>query len=543
MLRPPFIIGLLALTVVMPPLLANVSIRTSLIPDSIQLGQTAIWRVTISAPSSEPLPKVSPPNVTGLSFQSQHEDTIYLPKGDQLMATITQQFVVTPRTPGVFKLPAIQLIHRGKPIRSNALVLLVTSPPEAKPGLPKSAIELISQVSAHKVYVGQPIHYSLTARLAPGITDEGLLDYHTLTPPLMAGFIELMAPPTTSPAGTSPNRRSKPLITRVLIPMTPGLHTLSEATLVTRFSKQAVTQLSVSEPLDIEVLPIPNPPPTFKGAVGNLSLQVSATTLRGRPDQPIPIWVTLRGEGNPMMINELICPTANGVHIIHRLTEPSPTQWQTTKYRYDITPQQTGTIQIPGFQLLVFSPTTRSFKPITSPGITLLISDHNMPVLPYPPDIAGPIDHMPYDGRPLMIGLSMGSLGLLIVSEWLLRRRRSRTPSSNWPRFYRNTLVKLAKLHTHSPSPDTAYQLYQLGISVLAERLQQPLTQLSHGELIGTVLSAGGHPEWVSLLTEWGDCIHPLVYAPDGVSTERYHHAVTLTRQLIQKTAQWRPVS
>lgn len=529
--------------VAMPPSLWGLTIRTSLIPDSIQLGQNAIWRVTISAPSSEPIPKVSPPTITGLEFQSQSEDTTYIPNGKRLIASRTQQFMVTPRTAGVFTFPAIQLTHQGKPMRSNQLVLLVTAPPDAKPGLPKSAIELTSHVSTQKVYVGQPIQYRLIARLAPGITDEALLDDHTLTPPLMAGFLELIPPPSAHPIQNTQNR-SKTLLSRVLIPMTPGLHTLSEATLVTRFTKQAVTQLSLSDPIDIEVLAIPNPPPDFKGAVGTLKLQINTTTLRGRPRQAIPIWVTLRGEGNAMMINELIPPTANGVHIVHRLTKPSATQWQETRYLYDITPHHAGTFQLPAFQLMVFSPSSRSFNTVSSPPLTLFINEADMPVLPYPPDFDGLIDHTPYDGRRLMVGLGLGSLLLIVASELLVRIRRSpRPPASNWPHVHRKARQTLATLSNATPSSEAGYQLYQLGITVLSERMQQPLTALSHDQRIGAVLAKGGDPEWVALLTDWGDCIDALVYNPDGISAERYQQAITLTRQLIKKTTQWRPLA
>jgi len=538
----PLVFSLILCWVSLPIVGGSLSVRTSITPDSIQLGQTAIWRVTITAPSSEPLPKASPPPVAGLDYQSQSEDTTYRPQGKQLMATLTQQFVVTPRVPGVFKFPAIQLSDQGKPVRSNPLVLWVASPPEAKPGLPKSAIELVSHVSTQKAYVGQPIGYRLTACLAPGITDQGLLDEHTLTPPLMAGFIELMPHPATSSVDSSHNQRCKTFLSRLLIPMTPGLHTLSEATLVTRFTKQAVTQLSLSEPIDIDVLPIPTPPPLFKGAVGNLRLQVDATTLRGRPYQPIPMWVTLRGDGNAIMINELIVPTADGALVIPRLVKPSATDWQETKYLYDIVPQRTGTITIPGFQLMVFSPAHRSFKRISSPAITLLIGDADMPVLPYPPDLAGPIDHMPVDGRPFILWLWGGCLLLVLGSElWLHRRRSSLPPSVDWPRVHRNALVTLASLSITPPSPEAGHQLYQLGMEVLSNRLQQPLTPLSHEQLIGMVLSKGGEPEWVALLTEWGECVHRIAYAPDGVSLEPYQRAIALTRQLIQKTAQWRP--
>lgn len=120
-----------------------------------------------------------------------------------------------------------------------------------------------------------------------------------------------------------------------------------------------------TEPIEIEVVPLPDRPANFSGGVGRFT--VKASLLNGDVTQGVPtqLQVRITGEGNPDSILAPTLPPIPWAHVSDAEISPSApgADWSKIEkvFTYNITPLEPGNQAIPAIDFCYFSPDKGQF--------------------------------------------------------------------------------------------------------------------------------------------------------------------------------------
>ncbi len=278
---------------------------------------------------------------------------------------------------GTHQLPTFQVEVDGNLLESNLLQIEVLEPdavPQPRtPGTPtvEDAIIIESEVEKHRVYLGEQIN--LTLRLLQ-LQRRNIAVRHInrgLPVPDTEGFYTGANRDYTS---TGTRNGLDYLIREFVQPLYP---TRSGELRIGPWSWrgyiQGITQYGVrdvykelqTEPIIVEVLPLPEGPPGFSGIVGEFDINAETDT---HLQQGIPgkLSVHIVGEGNPDAINAPQFPALSwaylgspSVQIIH----PDADLINKNKkvFTYAITALEPGEHEIPPIELVYFSPKSEKY--------------------------------------------------------------------------------------------------------------------------------------------------------------------------------------
>lgn len=139
-------------------------------------------------------------------------------------------------------------------------------------------------------------------------------------------------------------------------------------------SGNAAKELDLSTPVrTVRVRPLPDPPSTFRGAVGEYAVTAEFAATDGVQGVPLSLTVTVRGNGNPEtleppMVVESPWYTVRGPEAVPRPDPTAPDGVVSSQFRYELMPLEAGRFNFPTLSLTYFSPESGTYQSVrTSP--------------------------------------------------------------------------------------------------------------------------------------------------------------------------------
>ncbi|MCC6142167.1 MAG: BatD family protein [Candidatus Hydrogenedentes bacterium] len=134
-----------------------------------------------------------------------------------------------------------------------------------------------------------------------------------------------------------------------------------------------------TEPISIEVLPLPEPPPGFSGAVGSYTISASVENRDVTQGTPVKLFIRITGRGNPDAVGAPEIPALDWAHIGSPEVEiralGSESSLIEKSFSYDLTPLAAGAHEFPGISFTCFEPLTGVYKTDTSDPVTLNVQE------------------------------------------------------------------------------------------------------------------------------------------------------------------------
>ncbi|MDR1366859.1 MAG: BatD family protein [Puniceicoccales bacterium] len=353
----------------------NVSIAAHFEPDQIGIGKEVRYFVEFInlAPLNFSLPKID-----GLHKLSEQ---VYQ-SSSNINGTLTQKtsyiFTFIPERAGIIEVSAYEIVIAGERYTIPPSVLTVSQDPNThnnnRPQSQSQPVQVSVDIASQKAYVGQVIPVTIsvspneTTQLASNIRAE-----------LIGGdFLqsELSKQPESKVHGNREIYTWRTFITPVKSGQTSLVFNVSCVLQVLRkmgffsFAEQ-VQRNFTSDPIAVEILPLPQAPENFTGGIGQFSLTnphlSSDQVLVG---EPITLAVDIVGQGNFSRIQRLLfAANEDWQCFAPKCTFKAQDEGEfrgTKTIEYVIIPQKTGQIALPEISLVYFSPETGTYETATA---------------------------------------------------------------------------------------------------------------------------------------------------------------------------------
>jgi hypothetical protein len=323
-------------------------------------------------------------------------------------ATTQFNFVLVPKKTGTFTIGPAELEIGGRTLTTAPIAITVLpsgsipkqtapAPTEAQVREGLKDIFITATVDKAKVYVSEQVTYTMKFYQAVR-----LFDNPEYTPPTVTGFWKEDLPPQNSRYETVGGRRY--LVSEVkmaLFPTAAGKQTIGAATvkcaiedldaLFNRdpfnfdlnqfFNRGARTKTLRSEPVAIEVLPLPErgQPEDFTGAVGQVSLKVEWSKTATEVNQPVTAKVTVWGAGNVKSIAEPKVATPQNFRTFlagssERVTKEGGRIGGGKIFEISFVPREPGTFELPPITFSYFDPQKERYLTLKGSPLNLTVT-------------------------------------------------------------------------------------------------------------------------------------------------------------------------
>jgi hypothetical protein len=522
-------------------------------PQAVNMGGRAALQIIVQDGTPDLAPQLPPLGdfrVGEAGSSSQFELN-----GTQQSVRFTYSYQLEPLRPGKFLIQSATVMVGGVPYYTQPLTLQVLPPnapaPGGNPAVQKEAFLKLAAPRG-RVYVGEPFLldvklYAMTGQLReePQLTDAGLV---------VGKLVKL---PTGNEVFQNRNY-NEITYRRMVIATKPGKTRIGPATMVfglprTRtsfFDDPYVSTTLVSEPLDLQVLPLPvtNTPANFAGAVGNFIVRFWASPTNVAVGDPITVHVQIAGRG-----------------AFDSLTLPEQPEWRefkvypatsqsmaadeyglagTNNFEQVVVPQNAEIKRLPGLEFSFFNPDAGQYRTIRMPSLPLLVrpsaatpqpslSLSNIPATSPPPP-ATEIVHIKPDlgavariAPPLILRGWFLALQLVAPLVWLalvFRRWRQRSVAGN-PRLRRRrqvalmikeTLPELARLAAAGAVEDFHAAAFRLLQEKLGECLDLPAGSITEEVIDERLRQAGAGETLLARLRELFQVLNRARFAPQS---------------------------
>lgn len=326
-----WILAPLLLLVAAPALAADARLLAEIRPTEIPLGQTARLVVTITGVQNAPAPRI--PAVDGLAIQSLGQTTSVQIVNGEVNAEVTHNFLLDPARTGTFTIPGLAMQVDGERLTTRALTLRVVAAdavpragiapkggPEDESGAAPVSLKLTAP--QRDLYVGELLPVKLTLYIREGVR------VTEVTAPTFAGeAFTVSRPQDSQPEQTTEVidgvRWVVATFPLAISPVTAGEFPLTGKIDVTAYVPGGRRRGGAfSDPFfdaffgggggaqkkiplataarTVRVLPIPETgrPASFTGAIGEFTVQASATPAKVLLGDPVTMTVTVKGTGN-----------------------------------------------------------------------------------------------------------------------------------------------------------------------------------------------------------------------------------------------------
>jgi hypothetical protein len=324
-----FFAALVLLASAFPAQAAPPSATAALSSKETTVGQPVMLQVTVEASRVKP-PEIS---VDGLTIQFVGRSTQMQMQNFNLSTFVTFTFRVAGNREGTYTIPALEFELDGKRVRTKPQELLVTAAGTSQAsaggtgtqeddGREYAFGEII--VEADKAYVGQAIpvelrmYFDASARIRvdemPTIESEGFtlerlpearqtrvrkngrvydaLTFKTIMTPVKAGEVTIGPAKTQCTISIPRKRRTN---THLDDFFNDGFFNDPFGTFA---HNQKVTVLSDAPLLDVRPLPTEGQPDSFSGAIGQFTLETTASTRQVKVGEPLMLTMKVAGKGN-----------------------------------------------------------------------------------------------------------------------------------------------------------------------------------------------------------------------------------------------------
>jgi hypothetical protein len=129
--------------------------------------------------------------------------------------------------------------------------------------------------------------------------------------------------------------------------------------------------------IPINVLPLPDRPDDFSGAVGKYRVKGVLGAEKLVQGVPVTLTVTVTGEGNPDAIGAPKIPAISWAHVSGPeidLQQPANAQEASKVFRYTLTPLEIGEQVLPPVNFVYFAPVLKNYKTETTPETKVAIT-------------------------------------------------------------------------------------------------------------------------------------------------------------------------
>lgn len=554
------------------------SFRAVLEPATVYQGQPATLALLFEGAQPDSLPAL--PLVPNLTFGGGgREERITIVNGRQSVTT-TFRYTLLANQPGAYTVPAIIAHVGGQTLASQPvqLTVLPAAPPgqrtEAQPA--RALLQLM--VPRTNVFVGEvlPVELNLYAinprqfELAPleaeGCTAGKSERIEPARVPMNGVLYTRTGMRTTVIPGKAGNLQLGPASGRVQVEVPVVRRRTGDPfeeffndPFFNRRSELMVLDVA-AEPLTIQAQPVPTQeaPPTFTGAVGQFTLEVTAAPTNVAVGEPIRLRIQVRGKG---ALETLTLPSFDDW--LDFRVYPAVSRVETTDtlgiegtriFEQDLVPGSVEVRQVPALVFSYFDPIGTRFVSLTNPPIRLIVrptaqtrvlgggtSAETVPkeivhLKPRPGTLA--ILAPPLVARPWFLGVQV-----LPVLAWLvaLALRRWREHLARNPRLVRRRQVRhlvtagLEELSRHASAGDATRffaLVFRLLQEQLAERLDLPAGAITEAVLDERLKSKGVRAALLADLHGLFQACNQARYAPAGTVQNLRQTADTVGRVL-----------
>lgn len=169
-------------------------------------------------------------------------------------------------------------------------------------------------------------------------------------------------------------------IKMALFPISPGVHTIGPATLTYQTGFFSRPRTLKTEPISIEVLPLPKEgkPQHFKGTVGNYTLKAHVDNKKCVQNEPVTLHVQIKGTGHIESIPEPVLIETEGIQkydtdVKQTMISKEKVSGEKT-FDFLLIPRKSGDLQIPSVHFSFFDPKNKRYVPLTSQPIEIFVA-------------------------------------------------------------------------------------------------------------------------------------------------------------------------
>jgi hypothetical protein len=449
---------------------------------------------------------------------------------------------------------AIMIVGRWAAEEAAALA---QSPDRSADPAPDFFIE--AEVNNLEPYLGQQVIYTVTRYQAIDFPHPPYYEDHPFTGFWSTALIQ-RPPYTTTIAGRTYRVRQTHL---ALFPTRPGPVTLDPARLVIPGDIPENDLVLESQAISLEVRPLPaNPPPDFKGAVGQFELKSHLNEAEGQVNQPMTLVVEISGAGNIETLSEPVLPNlANWRFLKSEVITNVPLAKEVVKgsrrFIWSVVPGRDGQQQIPAIAFSYYDPQTNTYQTISSEPILVTILPDPVkgaasPALQPGPKqevrlLGGDIRHI----KPVPARLNTaeftwetslvfyGVCSLLplwlVGGAWAWQKRRQQW-LANTPEARRRRAGQQAKnllARAQLSKADSFVVIRQTLTNYLADKLNRPVAGLTSDQLIDLLETARLNPKLIQRVQDLLTQLEVSRFAPVAAGQSSTQALISEARALI----------
>jgi hypothetical protein len=298
--------------------------------------------------------------------------------------TMSIRYVLIPKKEGTFTIGAVEVEVGDTIYRTDPLTLIVSKAPPPPTPPPLSPDETGSTAGSESLFARatvdnpSPFQYEQVTYRVRLYTRVNVLDAPAYSPPTTQGFWREDLPPADPYIETVDGKKYRVMeVALALFPTAPGKLTIGESVLEVRVQdpRRRRDPFSVfggslldgkrvvlrTDPVVLDVKPLPAAPPGFAGAVGEFDLEVSVDRTEVSQNDPLTLTMEFSGEGHLQTVPEIELPPLPQFR-----SYPSRSDQETSRKgmrlggsltkEFVLVPLSAGELEIPPIEVTVFSP-------------------------------------------------------------------------------------------------------------------------------------------------------------------------------------------
>lgn len=390
----------------------SVSIQSSVDRTTVSLDDQLTLSVVISGTNTGSLPAPDLPEIAHFSIVDSFQGSNFSWINGKTSISKTIRYILRPDATGTFTIPPIKISQEGKTYQTEPIRVSVsqtassssggTSPPgspqqqpspspfpsarqfgqpspspwENERQQPQGNIFIKNTVDKNKVYVNEQV--VLTFGFYRRI-DLWQNPTYQQEPPQGFWVEDLEAQPSFIRSVNGTEYRVQE-IKRALFPISPGKHTIGPATLSYQAGFFSPPRVLKTEPVSIEVLPLPEKgkPQDFGGAVGKYTISARTDNQTGVQNEPLTLHVKIKGSGYIEGLPEPAFSSMEGFQkydttVTQNLSKQDTLQGEKC-FDFLLIPRKTGNLQIPSLHFSFFNPNDKQYHTLTTDPILVSIA-------------------------------------------------------------------------------------------------------------------------------------------------------------------------
>lgn len=432
-----------------------VQVRTRLVDEEIQAGETTVLRIDVETDGERARIgqfRSLPPGIGVESTRDFDQRQFSIPGGSRRF--ISREFVLRARAAGRYRIPSLDVVVAGNTYSTRSVVLDVTAAPVA-PGHETGqgstdGVVLRAWLDADTVYVGEQVTLNAEAMFSPDVRFR-LRRAPEYEPPTPSGFWiqELTERQRTSTRRLNGDVYEVQRFRRAFFPMSDGTFEVPPARLEYEIRRGMLsapeTREKVTDPIPLVVLPVPEAsPPGFTGAVGSYTVRGWLEPRRVPAGEAAVLTIEVEGTGNTKTLPPPRLPELDGIDAFPPSEEafieaPAGEVRGSKRFSWVLIPRHAGTLEVPEVAYAYFDPGRERFETAAVPAMTLEVTPGTVaseatpaPAIRYLDTRPREPDRLGWVRSPLFAAAQAVPLLLLaLVVGWTRTRERGDRPVSS----------------------------------------------------------------------------------------------------------------